>query len=291
MEDIQNGEHPGQNDREGDGQYPNPNPNPNPNPADSPRDWRAALPPELQPMVQKYDDLTQFVRAYGSARELIGKKFEDLSHRDFQAWSQMMNAATGVPPSPDEYQIDPLPQSGGNPILTREESTEIRELAHAMGLDNEHAQILHDAFSEVGERILDSHQGEIQARYEECMSDLAQSWGNAYESKIQAIDNVIENVLPQLTGLSSDAIREELEQSRIYNSPTLLKVLAAVGELSGNTASRGYSDMAPGDARTRFEQLRSDPEFVKARINPHHPMHRQVKEEFEALCVAVNNGR
>jgi serine/threonine-protein kinase RIO1 len=48
--------------------------------------------------------------------------------------------------------------------------------------------------------------------------------------------------------------------------------------------------MAPMDAQTRYNYLRNDPDFMKARINPHHPMHEQVKQEFAAMCSAANGG-
>jgi hypothetical protein len=253
-------------------------------------DWRASLPPELQHVVRQYKDLPEFVKTFGSAQEIIGKKFDEFSQQDFQKYNAMMSAANGIPTSPEGYQIDPYPESG-ELRLSPEETEDVLRLSHSMGLDNERAQILHDALNNLTETAYNVRQNEEQVRYEGCMNDLAGAWGNAYESKIQAVESAVENVLPQLTGTDPDTIREELFDAGVYKSPVLMKMLAAVGELAGNAASSGYSALSPMDAQVRLNQMRSDPETMRIRINPHHPLHSQIKEEFATLCQTANNGR
>jgi hypothetical protein len=76
---------------------------------------------------------------------------------------------------------------------------------------------------------------------------------------------------------------------QLYNSPVLLKTLAFLGEAMMDSSSRGYSDIAPMDARSRLEDMRNDPEFMKARLNRHHPLHQQAVDRFRLMCEEANN--
>jgi hypothetical protein len=69
-----------------------------------------------------------------------------------------------------------------------------------------------------------------------------------------------------------------------------MKTLAAIGELTMNSASTGYANhsVAPMDAQSRFSQMMSDPDFRNARINRHHPRHQEAREEFQTICRLAN---
>lgn len=251
-------------------------------------DWRAALPPELQPAVSKYNNMEGFVKAYMDLQGIVGKKVSDFSKQDFQAYNQIMSEASGVPVSPDAYNIDPMPLNSSESVLLEEDTAAIKEIAHALRLNNDQAQALHDAFNAVSEGLISVIQQQKQQKYEGCLQELAGAWGNAYEGKLQAVDNAMVNVLPNLLGMDAEAIRNDLGEAGVYNSPALMKTLAAIGELTSDSASRGYNHIAPMDAQTRYGHLRNDPDFMRARIDPHHPLHEQVKQEFSALCQAAN---
>jgi hypothetical protein len=251
-------------------------------------DWRAGLPPDLQHAVKDHNDLPGFVRAFIDTKNFVGKKFEEFSQQDAQRFQALMSNVDSIP-SPDGYQIDPIPLNGGESSLMEEDTQSIRELSHGLGLSNEQAQMLHDVADDFVKRVVDARQNEVNCAHENCLRDLAGAWGNAYEGKIQAIENAISNVLPQFLGTDSESIREELQNVQLYNSPVLLKTLAFLGEMMMDSSSRGYGNIAPMDAQSRFENMRNDPEFMKARLNRHHPMHQQAVEQFRLMCEQANN--
>ena len=251
-------------------------------------DWRANLSPELQPVVQRYNDLEGFVRAFRDTQSFVGKKVNDFSTQDWQTYNAMMSQVNDVPVSPHEYQIDTIPINGEAAVLAEEDTAVIKELSHSLGLNTQQAQAFHDALNTVTGRIMDVQQQYVQDKYDRCMENLYGAWGNAFEGKINAINNAITNILQNLIGNDSESIRDELFDAGIYNSPTLMKTLSAIGELTMDSTSRGYNNIAPMDAQSRYSNMRSDPDFMRARIDPHHPMHQQVKQEFAAMCEAAN---
>jgi hypothetical protein len=251
-------------------------------------DWRSSLPPDLQPVVQKYNNQEEFVKVFNDMKSLVGKKFNDFSIQDFKTYSSMMEQATNIPVSPDAYQIDPIPLQGEECVLNEQDTQVIKEISHAIGLNNNQTQQFYDTMNSVGVAIKSAEQHEVQQRYDSCLQDLVGAWGNAYESKIQAIDNAIVNTLPNLIGLDSETIREGLSEARVFLSPILLKVLSSIGEITMDSSSYGYNNIAPVDAQSRYHNMRNDPEFMRARIDRHHPLHERATQEFAAMCEAAN---
>jgi hypothetical protein len=251
-------------------------------------DWRSALPPDLQTTVSNYNNLENFVKAFRDTKSFVSKKVEDFSKSDWDAYRAMTEQTNGAPVSPDGYEIDMIPPDGGESSLTEEDTQYIRELAFQTGLSNGQAQAIHDVADNFVKAVTEARQHEINCRYEDCLKDLSGAWGNAWESKVAAIGNTLNNILPQLSGTDAESIIEELAENGILNSPVMLKTLAALGEMMSDMSSKGYGNIAPSDARSRFENMRNDPEFMRARRDPHHPLHLRAKEEFAAMCEYAN---
>jgi hypothetical protein len=252
------------------------------------KDWRFGLSPELQPSVSKYKDLEGFVRAHREMENLVGKKADDFSKKDWQTYKAMMSSVDGIPPSADGYEIDPLPVSGTESLMTEEDTLAIQDISYSLGLNNEQAQALHDVGHIFCEKISEIRQQQADEQFEKCMSNLADSWGNAFESKINSIESAVSHVLPQLVGADAETIREELFEAGVYNSPVMLKILSAVGEIMTDSSSRGYSNITPSDARYRLDNIKNDNELMKARVNRHDPIHRRAVEELKAMCEFSN---
>lgn len=242
-------------------------------------DWRANLPSEYQQTASKFNSPEALLKAYIGAESLIGKKVSDFSQYDWQTYSAMMQQHTGIPADVTGYDIRTDNQINS---LSDEEVTNIKYVAHDLQLNNEQAQKLYD------------YCNEMTARQDETMVNqavdgfqtLAQMWGNAYQSKLQAVDTCVNSLLPQLTGLTADQIKEELDG--VWMSPPLLNLLATIGELSMDSGSRGYNNITPMDASVRLEQLKSDPETQKILTNPHDPRYKSVQAELRSLIAMKN---
>ena len=253
-------------------------------------DWRSGLPQELQPVVSRFNDVESLVKSYREAQNVLGKKVEAFGQQDWQAYQNIMSQLTNVPTSAEGYQIDYGTRDGGEPYIAPEDSQAITQLAHSLGLNNDQAQDFHDVMNDYAGVLAQQQQQEAGDMLEYSMAELEKAWGNAADTKVKAVDNAINNILPRLCGENAETLRNELINAQVWNSPAFMKILASIGELAMDSTSRGIGNMAPMDAQSRFNYLRNDPDFMKARIDPHHPMHEQAKQEFAAMCKAANGG-
>lgn len=252
-------------------------------------DWRAGIPEELQGVVSRFNDLPSLVKSYSEARSIIGKKVGSFAESDWKTYANIMSPIMNIPTSPDGYDIDFDTPEGGESLIAEQDSRDIMVMCHQLGLNKEQAQALHDGVQGFVENInTQMEQKGVQA-LESSVATLEKEWGNATDTKMNAVNNAIHNVLPKLCGVDAEVLKNELIEANVYCSPTFMKILANIGELAMESSSRGYNNMAPADARTRFDHLTQDPDFMRARCDQNHPNHKAAKEEFSALCRLVNS--
>jgi hypothetical protein len=256
----------------------------------NPSDWRANLPADLQTVVSRFNDVESLVKSYRDAQSVLGKKVEAFGQQDWQAYQNIMSQLTNIPTSPEGYQIETTMPNGGEGYLAPEDSDQVTGLAYELGLNNEQAQEMHDVINDYAASIAQQDMEQAGQALEYSIQELEKAWGNAGPTKVRAVDNAINNILPKMCGESPDSLKEQFIQAQVWNSPAVMKILAAIGELGMDSTSRGYNNIAPMDAQSRFNYLRNDPDFMKARIDPHHPNHEQAKAEFAAVCAAANGG-
>jgi hypothetical protein len=253
------------------------------------QDWRANLPPDLQNSMQKFNNPESLAKAYHEVMGLIGKKVDNFAQQDWQRYANIQYELNGIPPSPDQYQINATPlREGSINTFTQEDMQALKEISHNMGLNSQQSQQLYGVLNELGNEILNSQQTMEYQYTIENANELERDWGNAYESKLRAISNCIENLLPRITGVSAQRIKDEIVQSGAQSSALLMKIFASLGELCMEGSSYGYGNVAPMDAGMRLAQLKSDPEWSAAVANKFHPRHRQAREELSTLTRMKN---
>lgn len=241
------------------------------------QDWRSGLPPELQQIASRYETMESALKALGSAQNLISRKVSDFSREDWQTYATMMQNATGVPVDAASYQLQ-TPEDATN-CLSNDDVDAVRDIAEMLQLTNEQAQGFCDILNDFGNECIKNESEQCA----ECFSQLGQMWGDGYQGKLQALDQCVNNVLPQLMGISAEDVKAEL--SGALTSPHLVNLLATIGELCMDSASQGYGNLSPTDASIRLEQMKADPTTAQIMMNPHHPMHSQIKSEFRTLLA------
>jgi hypothetical protein len=252
-------------------------------------DWRANLPPDLQTSMQRFNNPESLANAYNEAMGLIGKKVENFSQRDWENYSRIRSQVDGIPMRPDQYQINLTPLNEGSiNTFSPEDLEELKGLSHRMGLNGQQTQQLYGVLNELGNNFINSQEAAEKSYTTNNLNELAQDWGNAWQTKLRAVSNCVENLLPRITGVSADRIKREMTESGACNSALLMKVFAAMGELGLEGSSPGYGNIAPMDAGMRLSQLKSDPEWAGAIANKFHPMHQRAREELHALTTVKN---
>lgn len=240
-------------------------------------DWRSALPPELQQIASRYETVESALRALDSAQGLIGRKVSDFSREDWQTYAAMMQNATGVPADAASYQLK-TPEDATN-CLSKDDVDAVRDIAEMLQFTNEQAQGICNILNGFGNAWFENQSQQCV----ECFSQLGQMWGNEYRGKLQALDQCVNNIFPQLMGISANEVKTKLAGA--LTSSHLVNLLATIGELCMDSTSQGYGNLSPTDASIRLEQMKADPTTTQIMMNPHHPMHSQVKSEFRTLLA------
>ncbi len=251
-------------------------------------DWRANLSPDLQSVMQRFNNPEDLAKAYMDAHGLVSKKVGDFSQEDWQKYSAMQEMNSNIPQTVDGYDIDFSQEEGRYNTFTEEDVSALKEVSHAMGLNKTQAQQLYNVMNEVGNRIIEQHGEAADYKTQTSLQELDRDWGNAYQSKLDAANVCIEHILPKLTGVSSEAIREEMSNLGFEGSSIMLKALAALGELGYEGGGTGYNNVSPMDAAMRFDHFKNDPRTAEIMTNPRHPQYQQVRDEFRALSSMVH---
>lgn len=252
-------------------------------------DWRQSLPPELQRAMQRFNSPETLAKAYTDALGLISKRVTDYSEQDWQTFANIQSQFSDVPLDPQGYEIQPIKDSEERlNTFTDEDVEDLKQIAHEMGLNRTQSQQLYEIMNEVGNRILTCNAEQQQAVDQSNLTELTNDWGKAAEVKIRAVNNCINNILPTVTGLSAERIKEEIVNNGLQHNAVLSKIFAAIGELNMESTSRGYHNIAPMDAAQKLEQMKSSPDVFKIMSNPHHPMHNQTVRDFRTLSRIKN---
>lgn len=245
-------------------------------------DWRANLAPELQTIAAKFNSPEAMIKGYAGLQSLIGRKVSDYSKEDWQTYAAMMQDTTNIPANIDGYELQEAPD--GN-VLEQEHLDAIKEQAYQLGLNQEQAQALYERENaEYAEHLENATHQCV-----DCFQQLGDMWGNAYETKLNALTNCVENILPHLAGCSAEEFKEAIGDA--YMNPMLMNLFATIGEMCQDSGSVGYNNFTPTDASIRLEQMKSDPDIMKILTNQSDPRHAATKEEFRNLIAMKHKGR
>jgi len=254
------------------------------------QDWRANLPPELMPTLQKFDSVEKLAKGYADLQSMMGKKVTDFSKENWETYKAIQNDINGVPSDPSGYEIDTVEEDENlRCVLSDNDMDVLKNFCHANGLTKEQAQMeygLWNALSLGAQYIQEQQQIESDVNTAQVLEN---AWGNNYEAKLNSVNNFVEKVAPSLLGCSASDIKDEVNRLGAARSPLLISLFAAIGEMASESYSRGYNNLAPMDATTRLGQLQGDPEWNTALFNRTHPRHMEVKREFDTL-VKLRNG-
>lgn len=251
-------------------------------------DWRANLSPDLQGPMQRFNNPEALAKAYMDAQNLVSRKVGEFSQEDWQKYSAIQEMNSGIPQSSDGYNIDTAPTEDRYNTFTEDDVEVLKEVSHAMGLNKDQAQQFYNVVNELGNRIIEQHEEVADYRTQTSLQELDRDWGNAYETKLNAANICIEHILPKLTGVSSEAIREEMSNLGFQSSAIMMKTLAALGELCFEKGSAGYNNVSPMDIAMKFDHLKNDPRTAEIMTNPRHPAYNQIREEFRTLSSMVH---
>lgn len=237
-------------------------------------DWHSDISPELQDYAKEFDSPETLLKSYLGAKNLIGKKVQDFSQEDVARYAEMMNLVNGAPTDVNGYNIQ---LSNEQNLVTEEEIGSLKNVAFKMGLNNDQAQQLCDVYEGMQEQYFQN----VVDQGVKAAQDLAKMWGKNAEYKTRCVASCMNNVLPQMLGISAEKIAKAFEGA--WMIPEAMEVFARIGEMAMDSGSREFANATPTDAAIRVQQMRSDPHTMQILMNPQHPQYQQVHAEYESL--------
>ena len=228
-----------------------------------------ALPADLKadPIIGKYakGGFEGFARTFVSAQKMIGKDpnrmVELPDGAPDMAFVTGLSKRLGLPEDVKGYKLEAVKDAPAWTAPTTPFSQALVASAHKNGILPAQFQ---GFFNDVVPLLAGAEKEQAAAKTKRAEGGLAaidKEWGQAKDAKLKAANGAIVKV----GGKDADALRQELIEAGLDTSPTVLKFLAAVGELVGEEDNAGDGNgggsdnfggtMPPAEAKARGTEL------------------------------------
>ena len=223
--------------------------------------WKAQLPADYQnsPTMKLYQDtkegLAEAVKTHLSLEKLLGnEKVPIPKGPQDTAARALFNKAMGVPEKPDGYALPDAEVPATMKGLTFDKA-KFQEAIHKHHLAPDAARGLWDAYTAMTKQAYaDALKGQ-QDKLTEIVNGLRSEWGDAYQSKVELGQNVINK-------FSGDKEANDWITATLVNDPRGLKFLAAIGEQFAENKIGGFKSdrfsLTPDEAQGQLDAIRRD---------------------------------
>ena len=227
-----------------------------------------------EPSLQNFDSVDKLAKSYTHLVKKMGVPAEQLLRLP-EAGESMDDVynALGRPETHENYDMgDYAPES----------TEDFRQLAHQIGLNNDQANVLFDAYVNAMAGQQEHEQSAFEQFEVENTQALQKEWGGAFDKNVELARRAFMNFA------TPEAV-EIMEQTGLGNHPEILKVFSRIGELlQEDSVLPGSSTpvlggMNPAQAQETFNNKMADPEFRNAYLDGYHPNHAQAVQEITKL--------
>lgn len=227
-----------------------------------------------EPSLQNFDSVDKLAKSYTHLVKKMGVPADQLLRLP-QAGESMDDVynALGRPETHENYDMgDYAPES----------TEDFRQLAHQIGLNNDQANVLFDAYVNAMAGQQEQEQSAFEQFEVENTQALQKEWGGAFDKNVELARRAFMNFA------TPEAV-EIMEQTGLGNHPEILKVFSRIGELlQEDSVLPGSSTpvlggMNPAQAQEAFNSKMADPEFRNAYLDGYHPNHAQAVQEITKL--------
>lgn len=273
---------------------PSPTPAPTPTPTPAPSDWRQGLPSDLRenPLTQKYETPEEFVRGAIEAQGLLGRKGVPLPKEgDAEDRVRFVRAVGeslgGYPESADAYDLGDFQPPEGLP-WDADMQGQVLRIAHAAGLSQDQVRGVLRGYAEAQGQQWNGLIQNLNAAEEAVEQKLKQEWGAAYDAKIEAAVQAMDELFGPEGRKQLDAITG-FTGERLGGQEAFIRAMVRIGEGMGEHGlgtSRGKRlTQTPGEAQRAAERF--DLEHAEILQNKSHPLYRETLERREQLYEAA----
>ena len=227
-----------------------------------------------EPSLQNFDSVDKLAKSYTHLVKKMGVPAEQLLRLPGagEPMDDVYNAL-GRPETHEHYDMsDYAPETTEN----------FRQLAHEIGLNNDQANALFNAYVD---SIAGQEESESEAfdQFEvENTQALQKEWGGDFDKNVELARRAFMNFA------TPEAV-EIMEQTGLGNHPEILKVFSRVGELlQEDSVLPGSSTpilggMNPAQAQQSIDAKMADPNFRNAYLDQYNPGHAEAVREMTKL--------
>ena len=244
-------------------------------PSEAPATFIDTLPEEIrsEASLKSFTNVGDLAKSYVHQRKHMGhdKMLVPGKHTTEGEWNEIYKKM-GRPDTADGYDfqaVDNFKQSGLDFF---------NEVAHANGLSPKQAENIARSVIEQSEKQTSELLGQGKAQTQEGLRKLKETWGEAYEQKIDVGNQAAErlNAVGMLTEL-------KLQDGRTLGEvPEIINFFVGLGEQMQEDNLIGQPDepiMTPDDAKNEYHELFGS----EAHFNKKHPKHRIVTDRVLEL--------
>jgi len=240
-------------------------------------DWKASLSDEIrnEKSLENISDIESLAKSFVHAQKLVGADKIPVPNKfaTDEDWNKVYEKL-GRPKSADEYKFN-LPE---DKTVDEAALKGFADQAHKLGLLPGQADGVVKFYNDmIGAELADANSIAVAAR-EKATSELKTEWGQAYDQKIAAANNVVRSVLPD--GFMSMNMEDG---TKLGDNPVVIKAFAMLAEKMGEDkiiSSDGPIMMTPKALDKEINSLTAP---GSAYWDKTHPAHKDAVAEVLAL--------
>ncbi len=221
------------------------------------------IPEDLRehPSLSPIKDVGNLARSFVNAQKLIGADKIPFPTNPSQEDLDNIYSRLGRPETPEGYELS----ADGN-VITEQVAEEYSGIAHKLGLTPQQASGILDYYKGSIGQSAEQMEQIAQEKLEQTTNDLKREWGNAFENKVAAAQDIVE----QFAGNEILGMRLE-DGTMIGNHPAFIKAFAAIGEFKSTVTSE--DTINDGARNSVFTPAQAQAEIDAIMNDKSHPYH------------------
>ena len=240
-------------------------------------DWRVALSDELRAdkSLENIKDISSLAKSYIHAQKLVGADKIPVpnKHATEDDWNAVYSKL-GRPETADGYKFN-LPE---DQKVDEEGLKVFADHAHKLGLLPNQAEGMVKFYNQMRAEELAAADSTATAGRQKAMDELQTEWGQAYNQKITAANNVVREVFPK--GFMSMNLEDG---TKLGDHPAVIKAFAALADKMGEdkiVQADGPNYLTPKQIDKEIATLQQP---GSAYWDKNHPNHAMAVDEVKAL--------
>ena len=240
-------------------------------------DWKAGLSDELRAdkSLENIKDISSLAKSYIHAQKLVGADKIPVpnKHATEQDWDAVYKRL-GRPDTPDGYKYN-LPE---DQKVDENGLKVFADHAHKLGLLPNQAEGMVKFYNQMRAEELAAADSTATAGRQKAMDELQTEWGQAYNQKITAANNVVREVFPK--GFMSMNLEDG---TKLGDHPAVIRAFAALADKMGEdkiVQADGPNYLTPKQIDKEIATLQQP---GSAYWDKNHPNHAMAVEEVKAL--------